>query len=186
MIHKNTLEMFAEQLHVYDVDQGAWEQEPNGFEANVGHVLTHLAKDLTGKNFNDRVLVRSAIAPDSIQYGLRLARWSRINIADLVDMDEAEEDIRAEVENGFDSNELPFGFASFAGAMRTLAVHLHDINHESTREGALSNRPASMLSAARLLIDSASIQSFQFDFSLEEAFDARLSFLRDRFGIPHP
>jgi len=186
MITNVNLEVLAEKLHTYDVDQEAWEQEANGFEANAGHVLTHLAKDLVGKNFDDEELVRTAIAPDSVQYGLRLARWSGIGIADVVTMGEAEEDIRSEVEASFDFKKLPWGFASFAGGMRTLAVHLHDAEHKSTREATLRGRQASMRSASRLLINSASIQSYQLNFSLPEAFDNRLAFLRNRFGIPQP
>jgi hypothetical protein len=186
MINTASLEVLAERLRVYDVDQAAWEQEPNGFEANASHVLTHLAKDLVGKNFADANLVRTAIAPDSVQYGLRLARWSGIPVADLVRVTGVEEDIRNEVEESFDFRKLPWGFASFAGGMRTLAIHLHDIDHQSERDDAMRYMHTSMRSASRLLINSASIQAHQLDFSLTNAFNDRLAFLRNRFGIPQP
>jgi hypothetical protein len=75
MITASELESCAEKLRVYDVVQGGWEQEPNGFGANAGHVLTHLTKDLTNRNFSDSGIVRTALAPDSLQYALRLSRW---------------------------------------------------------------------------------------------------------------
>ena len=186
MINVAELEELAEKLRVYDVVQGAWEQEPNGFEANAGHVLTHLAKDIVGKNFNDPELVRTAIAPDSLQYGLRLARWSGIPVAGLVSVTMEEEHTRSGVERSMDYRKLPWGFASFAGGMQTLAQHLHEVGHKSTRDEAVYHTQASMRSASRLLINSASIQAHQLGFSFTGAFDDRLAFLRNRFGIPEP
>ena len=74
MIAQSELDQIDQKLRYYDVVQGAWEQEANGFEANANHVLTHLAKDLATKDFSDTEIVRDAIAPDSLAYGLRLAR----------------------------------------------------------------------------------------------------------------
>jgi hypothetical protein len=186
MITAANLEELAARLRVYDVDQEAWEQEPHGFEANTRHVLTHLAKDLVGKSFEDEDTVRTAIAPDSVQYGLRLARWSGISVSELAELSSTEEDIRSGVEESLGHRKLPWGFGSFAAGMRTLALYLHDADHASTRENTIRGRQASMRSASRLLINSASIQSHQYGFSLPEEFDNRLVYLRKRFGIPQP
>jgi hypothetical protein len=186
MITTANLEVLAEKLRVYDVDQQAWEQEPNGFEANAGHVLTHLVNNLVGKNFENEDLVRSAIAPDSLQYGLRLARWSGIHVADLVSVTMTEEHMRSQVEESLGYRKLPWGFASFAGGMHALSMHLHNMGHAREKDGAVHTRQAAMRSASRLLINSASVQAHQLDFSLIKAFDDRLSSLRARFGIPQP
>lgn len=184
MISPVNLESMAEKLHVYDVDQGAWEQEGNGFEANARHVLTHLAKDVVGKDFTDVDLVRGAIAPDSIQYALRLSRWAGVGVSEIVEVTEVEEIARDFVE--MDRVGLPWGFPSFAGAVNILAQNLHDIDHAKTREDALRGTYDAMRSTSRLLVNSASIQSHQHGFSLVDAFDARLATLRNRFGIPEP
>lgn len=60
------------------------------------------------------------------------------------------------------------------------------LDHKSTRESAHTKTYKEMRSAARLLINSANIQAYQFDFNLEESFNARLASLRIRFGIPDP
>jgi len=83
MLAGDNLETCAAKLYTYDVAQGAWEQEPNGFKANANHVLTHLAKSLVAKNFGDAHTNKTEIAPDSVQYALRLARWSSVPVQDL-------------------------------------------------------------------------------------------------------
>ena len=184
MISAANLEFLDQKLRVYDVDQGAWEQEPNGFAANARHVLTHLTKDMVGKDFSDVDLVRESIAPDSVQYALRLSRWSLVKGAYLAEVTDTEESVRSIAEKGLEN--LPWGFASFAGAVCLLAQNLHDMDHKKTRDRASKDTHDTMRSVSRLLIDSASIQSNQYGFSLVKAFDARLSVLRNRFNIPEP
>jgi hypothetical protein len=184
MISSDNLEVLAHKLHVYDIDQGAWEQEGNGFEANARHVLTHLAKDVVTKDFSDEDLVRGAIAPDSIQYALRLSRWAGVETDEILELTQKEEDIRDTAEDGL--RDLPWGYASFAGAVGVLAGNLHDLDHASARDGAVRGTHKAMRSASRLLLNSASIQSYQYGFSITEAFDNRIAVLRRRFSIPEP
>lgn len=184
MISPANLETLAEKLRVYDVTQGAWEHEPNSFEANARHVLTHLSKDLVGKDFSDIDLVRGAIAPDSVQYALRLSRWASVDTSEIANITQKEEDLRDIAQDGL--VDLPWGFASFAGAVGVLAQNLHDFDHANTKEKAIIDTFNSMRSASRLLINSASIQSYQYGFPIIEAFDARLTTLRNRFDIPEP
>jgi hypothetical protein len=70
MLDYETIDRCAAKLWVYDVSDQAWEQEPNGFEVNASHVLTHLSKALWSKDFSDSNVVRTEIAPDSLQYAL--------------------------------------------------------------------------------------------------------------------
>lgn len=184
MITTIDLERMDASLRVYDIYQGAWEQEPNGFESNTRHLLTHLAKDLAGKDFADDDLVRTAIAPDSVQYGLRLGRWAGVSIDHLARIKTRDQEVRSKVEVGL--KDLPWGLACFVGATGILAQHLHDLDHAKNRDEALSNRSDTVGSAARLLIHSASIQAHQIGFPMTDAFDDRITFLRKRFGIPEP
>lgn len=185
MISTSELEVLADKLYVYDVEQGAWEQEPNGIESNVAHTLTHLTKDLIRKDFTDVELVRDAIAPDSIQYALRLSRWADVRVSDINTLTAVEEAERSLVEAGL-PNKLPMGFANFAGATAVLAEYTHNLGHNSTQEQTRLATRQVMKSAARQLVFSAAVQAYQYDFSLPDAFDARLGVLRERFGIPEP
>ncbi len=182
MISPANLDTMSEQLRVYDVDLQGWEHQSKGFGVNVRHVFTHLTKDLVGKDFSDEDLVRGAIAPDSIVYALRLSRWTNIDTDYVAKVTSKEEAIMDMAEMGLEN--LPWGFASFAGAVGLLATNLHDQDHEKTHQGAMLGAHNTMKSASRLLIHSAAIQSHQYGLSIMEAFDSRLTVLHDRFGIP--
>lgn len=185
MIVIEELEVAAEKLKVYDVDQAAWEQEPNGFKANVTHALCHLAKDITGKNFEDCETIQSAIAPDSLQYALRFARWTgqtsrvvlptrdQVNIVNLLARN-----------NGFGAMPLPQ--VAFVEAAATIARNLHDQDHATTKTEADYDILHSARRAGRLLVYGACLQADEHGFDLPEAFDERLTNLRTRFGISEP
>lgn len=183
MIEAGELERMSQTLWVYDVVQGAWEQEYKGFDANVGHVLFHLAKDLTSKDFRDETVVTTAIAPDSVQYALRLGRWGHQKVEALLPTVRtphaairAADITRVEL--------LPQ--AAHAEAISTIAMNLHGADHESTRREAQRQRPAMVRHAAGLLLLSADLQSQDYGFDLAKVFDDRLQSLRNRFGIPQP
>lgn len=186
MISPVNLELLSERLRVYDVDQGAWEQEPNGFDANVRHVLTHLAKDVATKDFTDRALVRGSIASDSLQYALRLGRWAGVRTVEMTEITGREESIKDFIEENRGITPLPVGFAAFVGAMGVLAQNLHDTDHESTHDIAMRNTYNAVRSTSRLLVLSSTVQSEHYNFGLMPAFDERLAVLRNRFGIPEP
>jgi hypothetical protein len=175
----------AGRLSVYDVEQGAWEQESHGYIANATHVLTHLAKGLTTKDFLDAEIVQGELAPDSVQYALRLMRWTgqtSLNGAP------------GPREIGYVNDRhrlanfasMPRHQIAYMGATARLAAGLHDEGHESTRARAEDERNFFAKDAAKLLLYSASLQADAFNFDLAAAFDHRLSVLREHFGIPDP
>ncbi|MDB5163608.1 MAG: hypothetical protein JWS12_225 [Candidatus Saccharibacteria bacterium] len=179
------LEICNQQLNTFDVVQGAWEQESNGFEANAHHVLTHLVRTLVGKDFNNADIVRSDIAPDSVQYALRLGRWIGLAPADLPFKDEVAPRVMIRgVATRLGS--LPWPTAAFAEATRNLAHNLHEFGHASTNEQARLDRKEHIGACAGMLLISADFQSNQYDFDLAQAFTERLDYLRNRFGIRHP
>jgi hypothetical protein len=184
MLIRSSTELLFAKLRVYDVDQGAWEQEPNGIDVNSRHVLTHLSKDMIGKDFTNPELVQTAIAPDSVQYALRLRRWA--SLPPVESSIPPEDSIKAAKQLKERLGKVPLHFALFAEGTAELARNLHDIDHESTRGSALRNRQNSIRKASWLLINSANLQAATFRFDLVDAFDARLASLREKSGIPEP
>jgi hypothetical protein len=183
MLAKYELESLSDKMHVYDVDQGGWEQEANSIQANARHVLFHLTKDLVYKDFLDPVIVQTAIAPDSVQYALRLGRWVGLN-PERLHVSRSEILIAEELDPG--SDQSPLHLTAFKEAVGILAGNLHDLDHKKTQADALRHQPDLFRQAGRMLIYSASIQSAEYDFNLVETFDDRLSGLRRRFNIPEP
>lgn len=171
------------KLHVYDVEQRGWEHEGLGLEVNARHVLTHLAKDIVNKDFDDEELVKEAIAPDLAQYALRLCRWSDSHPYGLL-----------ETENYDKEAYDPTSFTKYyekdkTGILRAiggLASVLHDIDHAKSSSDAREALPSKAVKSAKFLFDAASFQAATMDFDLSESFDLRLSQLRQRFKIPDP
>lgn len=179
---QNQLISLTDKLTYYDVEQKAWEQEPNGFEANAHHVLTHLTKDVVNKDYTKRKLVEEEIAPDAVAYAIRLRRWAGIHPNQPVNWSVG-------TEQGSDLRRLgriPLNLAFTLEANALLATHLHDLDHHKTRERAIENRSQIISGASDLLIVSADAAANQYRFSIIEAFDNRLAQLRERFDIPQP
>ncbi len=174
MMTTTDLATLAEKLFSYDVIQNAWEHERRGFEINARHVLTHLAKDLVGKQFTSSYEAQTAIAPDCMQYALRLCRWAHIAPRLMFDADCNDASLETE------------HFVAFAKATGVLAENLHDLDHKTTNNGAILQRTDMVKKTASLLMRCAQLQSKQYGFDLIQAFDQRLACLRERYGIPHP
>src|SRR5690606_20534211 len=68
----------AEELRVYDIDQNGWEHEDKGLEANANHTLKELVRARRKDMFEPSV-VEGELAPDAVQYALRLVRWANIH-----------------------------------------------------------------------------------------------------------
>lgn len=184
-IAPHRLEAAAEKLRVYDVDQGAWELEADGYRANAGHVLTHLSKDMAVKHFSNKRTVQEEIAPDSLQYALRLARWTEKEAGALMPTQTDIESLDREARLG-NFRKLPLRQVAFLNAIAVLGISLHDEDHASSREKAAKDRDRSAAEAGRLLVYGAMLQAEEFEFDLFETFDNRLITLRERFGIPEP
>lgn len=184
MINQNELERCNSKLFVYDVSQRGWEQEPNGFEANIRHTLTHLAKDAFRKNFGDASLVQDAIAPDNLMYALRIARWGNVLPKQIVASDTSAQIATSKKLEYF--NSLPESLGTHLTAIDAVADLIHEEDHTSSNQEALANRFNKVLYASRLLIMSVNQQIEQFDFNIEDSLDSRLFELRTRFKIPQP
>lgn len=175
----------SEELRVYDVDQAGWEQEGNGLEANVGHVLLHLVKDEgnTAKSFNDPEVVQAAIAPDALQYALRLNRWAGQTTEELSETERTLAEVSFRVRQ---PNPGEVHRQIFRAAIWEIANNLHNSGHEKEQAVALRDRPHMIKLASGFLLLCANLQSFDYSFNLAASFETRLAELRQRFGIPEP
>ena len=176
------LEDMSAKMYVYDVLQGAWEQEPNGFEANAKHVLTHLSKDLILKDFTDAKVVREQITPDLIQYAVRLMRWSAQAVG-AVEYPSTESEQLARIRGKYG---VGTAHACYIAAIGVMAASLHDHDHSRIREAAIEAAPAMARQAAGFLLEAVRIQAESNNFDILTSFDNRLASLRTRFGIPEP
>ncbi len=183
MINAADVRELSEKLRVYDVVQGGWEQEPNGYEENVNHVLLHLVKDSTAKDFTDPTLLRTAIAPDALQYAIRLGRWSNQDAVDLMPTETTRQRIR-ELAPRFGL--IPVHQLAHLQASTTLAHNLHGLDHKNDAEQAAAETIETARMAAGFLLYAANLQATQYKFDLKETFDARLLTLRQKFNIPEP
>lgn len=186
MLKQEQLQDMSDKLYVYDVEQGAWEQEPNGFEANAKHVLTYLTKDLILKNFSDREVLQQQIAPDLLQYALRLGRWANQGITELLPDSQTYTRIIQIRNLNHNYATMHTGHVSTLAAVGTMAANLHDHDHTSLREKAIIAQPEMARQAARFLVNAATRQAVNYSFDIDQAFDDRLTCLRERFGIPQP
>ena len=201
-VELSSLESMAEALRVYDVDQNGWEGDPEGLnprtvEANLTHVGFHLADVIERKNFQDDDTARTEIAPDAMQYGLRIARWGDIALKNILPtaygngakLTARTLNLPTYMERRWAPpifSKQSIVFASFVRASGILARQLHEEDHLGSQQEALSERSDSLRQASALLVQSAFQQSIYKPFDLEEAFDKRLTQLRKRFDIPEP
>ncbi len=192
MVEISNLEDMAEKLRVYDVVQDGWEGDPEGsnpkpVEDNLAHVGKHLAGVLAFKDFTNSDVVQNEIAPDFIQYGLRIVRWGSVALNDIAELPNTY--IKQAREVSFRIGETwiqrPVLSLILANGI-LLGRQMHDEDHETVRQEALSLRSERLKDVAKILVKEAYFQSADGNFSLEESFEDRLTTLRQRFGIPNP
>lgn len=182
-ISDSELTASAARLKIFDVDQNAWEQEPNGLEANVRHVHYHLSRDLSRKDFTNAGQVTSEIAPDALAYGLRVMRWAGAREIELQPGDAQINQVSSYSEYLVS---MPNHFIAWFIASSQIADALHGIDHLGEAEVAREDLPTRTLRAAEMLIHCANLQAEQYEFDLSDALTRRLNELRVRFGIQLP
>lgn len=165
----------------YDVRDSGWEHESRGFEFNANHVLKHLVRDTMRKDFFDEKVVKSEIVPDSLQYAFRLARWAGLRREYMLPNQSSV--LQTEAFDRLQRISSP-RIGAYQHAQSKLADHLHDLDHVSLREVALEERFSAISTVGRLLVHSAQLSANEFGFDLPQAFDDRLTQLRERFNIP--
>ena len=174
------------ELWLYDNAQHGWEQEPNGFEANAKHTLVHLSKNLV-KDFSDETILAKEIAPDSVFYALRLARWN--SVLPLVTAGQLEVEDTHLATTQATAERLPglsLHQAGYIAATAALARHVHGYDHAKDLENTVAAQPPAVREVGGLLLYSAQLQAEQADFDLESACNNRLVRLRNLFGIAYP
>lgn len=176
----------AEELRVYDIEQRGWEHETQGFDANASHVLTHLAKGLLIKDFGDPNQVECEIAPDSVQYALRFARWGEFPVATITDSPLSFVDEHPPAAPLWERGDEAPGLRPYISATILLNAYVHDLGHTEARLLARRDVGETAVRISRHLLYSAQEQAAAFGFPLSTAFYDRLIELRDRFHIPQP
>ncbi len=180
LMSADALDEMAGNLYVYDVIEGGWKHEDDGFELNAHRVLSSIVKGMFHRDFTSTWEVPKFIAPDTVRYGLRLGRWTQQSPNDLVPASR-EEVIATRLANRV--GETPVSQAAVWEATEKLAGNLDDLSHASTREAAIDKRVPVIQDVVRLLLVSANLQAESLGFDLVEAFDARLETLNRQF---HP
>ncbi len=170
MISLQELQKCYDLLYIYDVEQKGWEQEPNSFTANAAHTLTHLVKDGHRKDFVNAELASKAIAPDNLMYALRFIRWGNLDSNEVLGLAKKQESSNPKWLH--------------AEAVSCLAELLHEEDHASAREQAISERVKKLAGLTALLVASADAHARECNVRLEHAFRDRLQGLRVRFNIP--
>lgn len=184
MTNQTELESCNRSLFIYDVTQRGWEQEPNGFEANIRHTLTHLAKDAFRKDFNNPEMVQYAIAPDNLMYALRLSRWGGVLPKQILSSDSS---ALIAVDRKFEYfSTLPESLVTQFAAVDAVADLIHEEDHTSSNQVAVKDRFNKVLHASRILLLGVNQQAEKYDFNIEDSLDHRLDELRKRFDIPQP
>jgi hypothetical protein len=167
---------FDKELYAYDVAQGGWQHGLSG----AHHILTHLVKDSFNKSFIDQEVVQREIAPDSVMYGLRLARWGSVSMEGLIEAQEKAMRMLGSlsVQNAM----LPKSRLAHQAAIHALAELLHDNDHQN--DSSHTPEVTKITGVSGLLFHSAFLQAENSSFDLGEAFRERLVSLKERCGIP--
>lgn len=176
------VEAMSMALKTYDVDQGGWEHEDKGLEFNVNHVLKELVR-AERKDFFHPDVVRTDLAPDAMQYALRLARWTGFNRELVLPS--------PDIERGADAHAILIRtqtrrIGAFAAGQLVIADFVHRLDHASERSNALRGRFDTLPAASQALMLFALDSANEFDFRPRKAFSDRLASLRERFGISQP
>ncbi len=183
MISASQSETMVRSLRMYDVVDGGWVHESKGLDFNLRHVSIELADMSDRKDFTDPDQVQREIAPDLVQYGLRIARWAAVHPDSLVisDGEEADEHVRKQSRKYTGSDAFEDFFAVSA-AMGILARDRHPVDHGDKVAGSLDRD--NLGRAAHMLLWAANNQATCGDFDIVEALDERLAGLRVRFDVP--
>lgn len=172
----------ADELHIYDVEQGGWEHEGRGLEFNANHVLKEIVR-ARRKDFFEPFVVENDLAPDAVQYALRFSRWAALPFPSI--LPSVEDDIAADSyshRNDIHRTRI----SGWALAEISLADFTHRLDHASERQQALDNKRVDLAEVSRYLLYFAELSATEFDFSLQGSLTKRLNSLRKRFGIPVP
>ena len=193
MIELEKLDQMQTELYRYDVIDGGWEGDPAGqnlsqsINANLTHVGFHLSDVIDRKDFSKPETIEDEIAPDSMQYALRFARWCGVGLNEIIPRPEPYGNFDvAQVMQIIEAPRNPgrIAFNSFIRANGILARQLHAEDHVRTVEQAELDRAKNIRDVSALLVQSACVQAEWLGLDLQYAFQARIDFLRDRFNVP--
>lgn len=176
------IEAMSMDLEVYDADQNGWEHEAKGLEFNLNHTLKELVR-ARRKDFYDPDVVRAELAPDAMQFALRLARWTGFKRELVLPGAQTESYVNAYATR---IRTAARRIGAFAAGEVMLANYTHKLDHASEREEAIQTKFIHLPPVSKALMLFALDSANEFDFNPRNSFVKRLSDLRERFGIPQP
>lgn len=176
------IDELSAELRVYDVDQGGWEHEPKGLKFNAEHVLKEVVR-ARRKDMLDPAVVVSELAPDAVQYALRLGRWAGVAADDMLPGIHTR---TAAAEHGSKYKVPQVYLSSWALAEITLADFTHSLDHKSERARARKAAARDLGRCAGHMLHFVEVAAVTHSFSVQDSFRSRLASLRERFGIPQP
>lgn len=176
------LEAMSTDLKIYDVDQGGWEHEGKGFDFNVDHTLSELVR-MRSKDFYDPVVVKSEIAPDAVQYALRLARWTGYDL-DFVLPGARISPVGSSIDEAIAVHAakmriISLRTAAYSASEVQLAGFTHSLDHESERQVALANKFDTLPRVSQALLRFALDSGEEYGFRVQVSFFDRLIALRE-------
>lgn len=188
LTNTNQLQAMAESLRQYDVVDGGWVHEDKGLDFNLKHVGLHLSDMVDRKDFTDKDVVRNEIAPDCIGYALRIARWGGFTVKLLGSSEyEAEQEVQQDevIERAKELGAKDYSdYVAIIRANGILARDRHDFDHYVLNPESTEHDTHALVGAGSMLLFAAELQSLEYHFDLQQAFDNRLAGLRKRFNIP--
>lgn len=176
------VEAMSRSLKAYDIGQNAWEHEQKGLEFNVDHTLKELVRARRKDFFNPEV-VQSDLAPDAMQYALRIARWAGFKQDLVLPTTEIRTAIDAHAKLTRSTSRRTSAYD--AGEVM-LADFTHKLDHETERDKAYQTKFLVLPRVSQALVLFALESANEFGFRPVKAFDDRLTNLRERFGLSQP
>lgn len=193
MIDVADLGAAAERIKTFDVDEGKWPAEAEGFEENAARTLAHLEADLAWRDFSNRHDVEWRLAPDAVRFAIRLGRWTGQSDGLLVEeppypainiLMPTPEQVSVVNFLSRDLDGVPPHQVAFAEAVATIDDHLHAHADPGRQKEAADGKLYTARRAARLLLYAADLQAEEYDFDLFRALDLQMGAAQVHTGNP--
>ncbi len=175
------LETMNKNLRYYDVVQGGWQHESKGADFSLMHCLSELVR-AQSKNFFDSRTTQKVLAPDSMHFALRIARWTRFPEEEVIPNEQTRKSVMAHKRLWM----TPLRIGAYSLAETNLAQYVHDLAEPEIELAARESRHDKLSEVSRALMYFALQSAEEFVFDPITAFNDRLADLRHKKGIVQP
>lgn len=186
MISADAVAGLAEHVRIFDVEQRGWKFETHGPDVSAQHALSRLVEVIFYNDFSDVEQVEPVVAPESVIWAMRFARWGEVPTADITAI---QPHLIDEVHPGSQWEPLavaPGGIYHLRATM-LLSGYINGLGGTAEeRELTRAKRSETMAAVAQRLMLSADEQAAEYSLQLPGLVHDRLTGLREYFGIPEP